>query len=457
MSGYEGTNLTQGGIYKTLLKFAIPYLIANFLQSVYGAADMMIVGWYSDSAGISAVYTGTQIMMILTCAITGLAMGGTIQIAQFYGADKKQDAVQTISTLFTLFAGIAAVLTVGMLLLAPVMLKALQTPAEAVEQARQYVLICSGGIIFIVGYNVISAILRGLGDSVSPLLFIGIACVMNIVLDLVFVGGFHWGAAGAAAATSASQAVSMIMAILYLSKRDFIFQFKRKNFRIYKDKAKNIFKLGLPVCLQESILNLSFLFIAAIVNSLGVTASAAVGICEKFESFAMLPAFAFSGAIATITAQNIGAEQPQRAKKSLKASILLSFGCSVFFFVWVQLFPASVLQLFKADAQVTLAGIQYIRPFSFDFMLVAFCFCLNGFFNGCGKTTFSMINGIATSLFIRVPLAYILTTNATTSLAGIGISTPAASAVSVAVSLWYLKKASHTWLGTQDGLLKAEV
>lgn len=446
MSRLQGTDLTKGSIYKTLLHFAMPYLAANFLQSMYGAADMLIVGWYTDSAGISAVYTGTQIMMILTCAITGLTMGGTIQIAQFYGADKKKDAVQTIGTLFTLFMGVAVVLTAGMLLLAPLMLKALQTPPEAMQQALQYVRICSGGILFIIGYNLLSATLRGLGDSFSPLLFIGVACVMNIALDFLFVGAFGWGAAGAALATSASQAVSMAFGILYLSRKDFIFAFTLENFRIHMDKARSIFRLGLPICLQEAVLNLSFLFIAAIVNSLGVTASAAVGICEKFESFAMLPAFAFSGAISTIAAQNIGAGQIERAKKSLYASMLLSFGCSVFFFAWAQLLPASILQLFKADAQVTLAGVQYIRPFSFDFMLVGFCFCLNGFFNGCGKTAFSMINGIAASLLVRVPFAYFLTRNAYTSLSGIGFSAPAATLVSVAVSFWYLKRAARTWL-----------
>ncbi|NEU06632.1 MULTISPECIES: MATE family efflux transporter [Clostridium] len=431
--------LTEGNIYKSLLMFAIPFLIANFIQALYGAVDMAIVGWFGSSISISAVSIGSQVMQILTSLISGLTMGGTILIAQYFGAEKEKDTVETISTMLTLFVGFAILFTIVMMFLTPSFLKMLRTPVEAFSGAKEYVLICSMGIIFIFGYNGISAMLRGIGDSKSPMIFILVACITNIVLDLILVGIFKLGPAGAAIATIASQGLSMILAIIYLSKQNFIFQFKFKNFKIHKDKALKLIKLGIPVSLQETMVSVSFLIITAIINTLGVVPAAAVGIASKFDMFAMLPAIAFSGAITSITAQNIGANKPERAKKALNASMLLAFLCSIVFFAWAQISAQSIMHMFKADADVTLAGSQYMRTFSIDFMLVAFGFCQNGFLNGCGKTKFTMINGILASILIRVPLAYILSVYIPTSLLGIGIAAPIATFISVTISFVYIK------------------
>lgn len=439
-------SLTEGGVYRTLLIFAVPFLIANLIQSLYGAVDMAVVGWFSDAAGISAVSTGTQVMQIVTSLVSGLTMGGTILIAQYYGAGKTQDAVETIGTMLTLSLIAAVIFTGAMLLATDPILRALQTPAEAFSRAHDYVVIASCGILFIFGYNAISAMLRALGDSKSPLIFITIACICNVVLDLLFVGGFGMGPAGAALATILSQGVSLLCAIFYLRKRSFLFDFKLRSFRITKNKMMRLIGLGLPVSFQETMVNLSFLFITAIVNNLGVITSAAVGVAGKFESFAMLPAAAFSGAIASIAAQNMGAGQPKRAKDSLKASILLAFIASLFFFVWVQVAPHTVMALFKADEAVSLAGAQYMRSFSYDFMLVAFVFSLNGFFNGCGCTKFTMINGVASTILIRVPLAYLLSITIPDSLVGIGMAAPIASAASIVAGLWYLR--TNRWQKT---------
>lgn len=310
----NSSNLTEGSIGRRLITFAIPYLIANFVQALYGAVDMAVVGWFANSAGISAVSVGSQVMQIVTSMVSGLTMGGTILIAQYFGAKLEKDTKETISTMLTMFAAAGVGFTAVMFLCAPWVLSLLQTPPEAFEQALSYVRIASCGILFIFGYNAISAMLRGLGDSKSPLLFISIACLTNIALDLLMVGGMGMGPAGAALATILSQAVSMCLAILYLTRRDFIFDFKLQSFHMYKDKALKLLKIGLPVSLQESMVSVSFLFIAAIVNSLGVITSAAVGIAGKFTNFAMLPATAFSGAISALTAQNMGAGQPDRAK-----------------------------------------------------------------------------------------------------------------------------------------------
>lgn len=435
----QTASLTEGHIFKNLLIFAVPFLLANFMQALYGAVDTAIVGWFTDSSGISAVSTGSQVMQIVNSLVSGLTMGGTILIAQYFGAKQQQDTVETISTMLSLFAISAVAFSIIMWIACPWILQILQTPAEAYSQAYQYVMIASGGIIFIFGYNAISAILRGLGDSKSPLIFIAIACVSNIVLDLILVGPMKMGAAGASLATIASQAISVIIAIAYLKKHRFIFEFRWKNFRIHKHKAFMLIKVGLPVSLQETMTNLSFLFIAAIVNSLGVVASAAVGIAGKFDGFAMLPASAFSGAIAAIAGQNIGAGKPERAKKSLNASMLLSFACGMIFFMWVQFFPESVMHIFKADAAVTAAGVEYLRGFSLDFIMVSFIFCMNGFFNGCGKTTFSMINGLTSTLFVRVPLAYLLSHSFSSSLFGVGLAAPMASLLSIIIAIIYLQ------------------
>lgn len=447
MPNTNGRDLTQGSIVKNLLIFAVPYLIANFIQAMYGAVDMAIVGWFADSAGISAVSTGSQVMQIVTCLVSGLTMGSTILIAQYFGAKQQEDTTQTIRTTLSLFAVAAAVLTLLMLVFTKPMLYLLQTPPEAFEDAVGYVTVASCGILFIFGYNAISAILRGLGDSQSPMIFVGIACVTNILLDLLCVGMFGMGPAGAALATILSQGLSMALAILYLSRKNFLFTFHWKNFKIDRGKANNLFRIGLPISLQDTMVNLSFLVIAAIVNSMGVVTSAAVGIAGKFESFAMLPASAFSAAIASMTAQNMGARQPERAKKTMNIGIALSLGCALLFFAWVQLFPSSVMLIFQADSQVVAAGTEYLRAFSFDFLMVSFVFCMNGFFNGCGHTAYTMANGLVATILIRVPMAFLMSRCLPESLFGIGLAAPAASLLSIIWGLFYIR--SGRWRKTK--------
>lgn len=431
--------LTEGSITKTLIRFAAPYLAANFLQALYGAVDLFVVGWFCDSAAVSAVSTGTQITQIVLSLISGLTMGGTILIAQYVGANRVDEATDTISTMLTLFGVVSLGMTVVMLLATYPLLVLMQTPAEAFPYAMDYVLIASAGTVFVVGYNAVSAILRGLGDSRHPLIFIAISCVCNIVLDLVAVGPLGMAAGGAALATIISQGLSLVIAIIYLKRHDFIFDFKLRSFHLHKEKVKSLFNVGIPVSLQDTTVHISFMFIAAIVNSMGVVASAAVGIAGKFDAFAMLPPMAFSGAISALAAQNIGAGQPERAKKTLYVSMLLSFGCAVVFFAWAQIAPETIMLLFQFDPAVTAAGAEYLRTFSFDFLLVAFAFCFNGFFNGCGCTRYTMINGISTTLGIRVPLAFLFSILLPSSLYGIGLAAPVASLVAIVVHVIMLR------------------
>lgn len=432
-------SLTEGGILKTLVRFAVPYLLANFVQALYSAVDLMIIGWFSSEAAIAGVNTATQLIQTLQSLIIGLAMGGTILIGQYVGARRKKDTEQTISTILTLFLLLSAVFTAVVLLFCDPLLRLMRTPDEAFESAAAYVRVIGCGIVFSFGYNAVSAILRGLGDSTRPLLFVAVACIANMVLDYLMVGVWHMGAGGAALATIISQALSLALAIGYLRHIRFPFDFKPRSFRMNREKVGGLLKLGIPVCMQETLVSLSFLVITAIINSIGVVASAAVGIAGKFENFAMLPASAFGGAIAAIAAQNMGAGRPDRAVKSLWLSVGLSLIPSVLCFFWAQLMPESILHLFGAGGETAAAGAAYLKSFSIDFILTCFGFTLLGFFNGCGCTVFASMNGIAASVLIRLPLAYGLSRLFPSNLTAVGVAVPMATLISVTGALIYLK------------------
>lgn len=433
-------DLLHGNLYSALLWFALPFLAANLIQVLYGTVDLLVVGWYNSEAQISAVSLGSQITQLLLSLITGLTMGSTVLIAQYAGCGKDKDIESSIATTFTLFLLLGILLTVVMLVLTPQLLTLIQTPQEAYEDACSYVYICSMGIIFSFGYNAVSAVLRGLGDAKSPLYFITTACMFNIILDVVLVAGFHMGAAGAAIATTFSQGVSLLLSIIFLRKQKFSFDFHLSSFHLQRDKALLLLKIGLPISLQEVISAVSFLCIAAIINGFGVAASVAAGICNKFEGFAMLPSTAIASAISTIAAQNIGAGNWKRAGKALWISIFFAFTASMIFFLWAGISSESILQIFKAEGAVITAGEQYLHYFRYDFLLVAFGFTMNGFFNGCGRTLFAMVNGIAASLCIRIPLVFILSQYGNHDLTGIGLAIPAATLVSVIAAIIYYRR-----------------
>ena len=270
--------LTEGNVLKVLLTFSVPFLIANIIQALYGAVDLMVIGWFCSPESVAAVSTGTQVTQIITSMVTGLTLGGTIMVGKYTGMQDVEQTRKTGGTTLTIFAIVALILTVLMILLVDPILAALKTPAEAFNLARQYVVICSCGIFFTCGYNAISAILRGYGDSRRPMLFVALACVLNIIGDFVLVKYVHMGVAGVALATIGSQAVSMICAIIYLNKKKFIFTFALKNFRIDREKAKELAAVGIPISLQECMVRLSFLYLTSVTNRLGVDAAAAVGL-----------------------------------------------------------------------------------------------------------------------------------------------------------------------------------
>lgn len=445
----EELSLVSGNIKRTLLKFALPFLGASFLQFLYGAADLMIVGRFADAAGISAVSTGSQVMQAVTSLVTGLATGGTVLIGQYVGARRREDVRASIGTMFSLFTLIAIVLTLISALCTNAVVALMRVPAEAVIPARQYLFLCSCGILFITGYNMVSAILRGLGDSRRPMYFILIATVVNIAGDLLLVGVFGMGAAGAAIATISAQALSLILSLLVLRRRDFPFDFKRASFRLHRGRCAKLVSLGAPVAVQNVLVTISFLIITAIVNDIGLNESAAVGVVERIITFAMLAPSAFMAALAAMTAQNMGAGRPDRAGLSLKYGILFCLLCEGAMFILLQLSPVLWMGLFSPEPAVIAHGALYLRTYSFDCITVSFVFCLNGFYSGCGRTGFTMVNNLVSTFAVRVPVVFFVSRIAGATLLHIGIGAPAASAVQIVIQLIYYR--SGRWRDSDIG------
>ncbi|HXK71421.1 MAG TPA: MATE family efflux transporter [Clostridia bacterium] len=425
--GFEN-RLTEGSVIKQLIKFSLPLLLSNIVQALYSVADMLIVGWFSGTYTMSAVNIGGQITMVVTNFVIGLAIGGTVLIAQYIGAKKNEEVDKTIGTLFTLMGILAVFFSIFMTFFSDVMLKLLNTPEESYDMAKNYVLICMWGIIFVFGYNAISAILRGMGDSKRPLAFVGIASTINIILDIIFVGPLNMNATGAAIATIIAQATAMFLAIIYLKRSRFVFNFHHTSFRIHKDKLKLLLKVGIPSSAQNVIVGISFLVLTSIINDLGgVTASAAVGIVGKFNSFAILPAIAMSASVSAMSAQNIGAGLYDRAQKTLWSAITISFAISVAIFAFVQIFPEAILQAFKAEPDVIDIGVSYLRSFSYDYLIVPFAFCFNGLLNGSGYSIVSMTSSIVSSLVFRIPLVFLFARVLETGVGSLGYAAPIAT------------------------------
>ena len=439
MSSFE-KDLSKGNVVKQLILFAVPFLVSNIIQSCYNVADMLIVGNFSGTVSMSGVNIGGQVTFILTNIVVGLCTGGTVLIAQYLCFQKKgyhgNDDSGADQSGHQCCHGPAHLLP----LLRPQILGWIRTPEESFEEASRYLTVTLTGIIFIFGYNVLSAVMRGMGDSKRPFYFVLIACVTNIVLDLVLVAGLGWGAFGAAVATVISQALSMILCIIYMVKNGFVFDFRPSSFRIYKRELEMIFKIGTPAAIQNGVTSFSFLIITALVNSIGgVNASAAVGVVGKFNGFAIMPAVAMGSSISTMCAQNVGAGQWDRVKKTCRVGTLAAVVCSYLIFILVRVFPEDILRLFdSSNAEMIKIGVEYISTFSFDYLLVPLCFCLNGLFIATGHTTFTLMNSMLSALLLRIPASVFFGSIMGMGIMGVGIGAPAASAGSLVLIVWFL-------------------
>ncbi len=438
MGAFE-KDLSKGSVGKQLWAFALPFILSNLIQSLYGVVDMIIVGRYCGPESMSGVNIGGQITLLITNLVIGLCAGGTTLIAQYMGSGARKALKETIGTLLTTLVLLGVVLTVFMVVAREPMLALVQTPKEAWSEASVYLIITALGTLFIFGYNALSAIMRGMGDSKNPLIFVGIACGINIVLDYILVAVLHMAAKGAALATVASQAASMILCIFYLKRNDFIFDFSRSSFGFHKERLKMLMKVGIPTSVQNVIVGMSFLFLTALANLMGFKESAALGAVAKFNSFAILPALAMSASIAAMSGQNLGAGKPERAVKTMKLGTLIGFSMSAVIFLVALLLPDAVLRIFNDDPVVLSAGKEYMRAFSYDYLLAAILFGLNGLFIGSGHTTFTLINSVLSSVLIRVPMAYLGGIVLAWGMFGVGLAGPVSSFVSLVLAFIFYK------------------
>ncbi len=422
---------TEGPILGPLLKFTVPVILALILQSLYGAVDLWVVGQFATSADVSAVATGSQIMQTMTGVIAGLSMGTTILLGQLLGEGKTREAGKAIGASVIFFAVVGMLLTTAMLCNITNIAHFMQAPAEAFTMTEDYVRICSIGLVFIISYNLLGSLFRGLGNSKLPLLSVAIAAVCNIFSDLFFVSVLGLGAAGAAIATVGSQALSVLISLLIISRIPQSFTMQKKDITWNLSINQKIFKFGFPLALADFLVGLSFLMIVSIVNSLGVTASAGVGVAEKVCAFIMLVPSAFGQSMAAYVAQNYGAGKIARAHQGLRYGVMVSMIVGMIM-AWGSFFHGDVLcGIFAKDSEVILAGWQYLKAYAIDCLLTAIFFCMNGYFNGCGYTKFVMVENIIGALCIRVPISFLMSKIAPVSLFRIGLATPLSSSFQV--------------------------
>lgn len=432
----DKSDFTQGSILKKLVFFMLPVLGALILQAAYGAVDLLVVGRFGSTSGLSAVSTGSQVLNLVTFVIIQFAMGITVLIARYLGEKRPEQIGSVIGGAVLVFTCISIGLFILMVCFARPISILMQAPTEAVDLTADYVRICGSGIFFIVAYNLMSAIFRGLGDSKSPLLFVLVACIVNVAGDLVLVAGFHKDAAGAALATVLAQALSVVFAVVLLVKKELPFAIKKSDFR-FNPQCKKFLKIGLPLALQECLTQLSFLALCAFVNRLGLEASSGYGVACKIVNFAMLVPSALMQSMASFVSQNVGAGKTKRAKKSMFTGIGvgLAVGCVVFLLV---MFKGDVLAgFFSTDAAVIQNGYDYLKGFALETSVTAVLFSMIGYFNGNNKTLWVMAQGLTQTLLVRLPLAYFMSIQPNASLTKIGLAAPVSTIVGIVLNVGF--------------------
>ena len=438
------SDFTEGSILKKLVAFMFPVLGALILQAAYGAVDLLVVGRFGSTSGLSAVSTGSQVLNLVTFVVIQLAMGITVLIARYLGEKRPEQIGSVIGGSAIVFAIISVILFVIMVGFARPISVLMQAPAEAVDLTASYVRICGGGILFIVAYNLLAAIFRGLGDSKSPLLFVLVACIVNIFGDLFLVAGLHMDAAGAAIATVMAQALSVVFAVILLMKKKLPFTITKQDFH-FNCQCSRFLEIGLPLALQECLTQISFLALCAFVNRLGLEASSGYGVACKIVNFAMLVPSALMQSMASFVSQNVGAGKRKRAKQSMFTGIGvgLAVGCVVF--VLVMLRGDLLTGLFTTDAAVVQRGYEYLKGFALETIVTAVLFSMIGYFNGNNKTVWVMTQGLIQTLLVRLPFAYFMSIQPDASLTMIGLAAPVSTMVGIMLNICfyiYLNKIS---------------
>lgn len=440
----KNNDFTSDAILPKLIRFMLPVLFAMFLQATYGAVDLLVVGKFCTNADVSGVSTGSQIIMTLTNLLVSFSMGITVAVGQKIGEKRPDEAAGMIGTGLCVFAILGALFTVIGVLGARPLAALMQAPKEAFDVTVGYIRICSSGFLVIVAYNLLGSIFRGLGDSRTPLIAVGIACVCNVLGDLLFVAVLKLGASGAALATVLAQMISVLISLLIIRKTPMPFAFHRSHIRLDRKNAAALFRIGSPIALQDFLVGASFLVVLAIVNSLGVVASAGVGVAEKVCAFIMLVPAAFMQSMSAFVAQNYGAGLIDRAKQALKVGVAVSFAFGVLMFA-LTFFRGDLLAgIFSNDSAAVMNAWDYLKAYAIDCLLTCFLFCFIGYFNGIQKTTFVMVQGVCGAFLIRIPVAFLMQHYGNGSLFLIGLATPCSTIVQILMCFIVYARANRT-------------
>ena len=437
-------NLTTGSVGKNILIFSLPYLLSYFLQTLYGMADLFIIGQLDGVASTPAVSIGSQVMHMLTVMLVGLAMGTTVSIARAVGGRNHKQVSENVGNTVTLFFGLSIVLTVVLLLLVRPIVGVMSTPAEAVDGTVAYLTICFLGIPFITAYNIISSIFRGMGDSKSPMYFIAIACAANIMLDYLFIGALGFGPAGAALGTTLAQTISVAVSLFMILRRKSI-SLSKGDFHPRRSVVGQILQIGVPVALQDGLIQIAFIVITIIANRRGLNDAAAVGIVEKIIGFVFLVPSSMLSTVSALGAQNIGAGKPERAVQTLRYAICITVGFGLCVCIGVQLCAEQLVALFTdrqaaGGAEVIRFGGQYLRSYILDCVFAGIHFSFSGYFCACGKSVLSFLHNISSVLLVRVPGSYLASMLFPDTLFPMGLASAGGSLLSVMLCiLFYLK------------------
>lgn len=426
-------NFTTGSVLRNVLYFSLPYLLSYFLQTLYGMADLFIIGQFEGAASTTAVSVGSQVMHMITVMIVGLAMGSTVSIGRPIGAGEHKRATAVIGNTVTLFMALSVVLMAILLVFVRPIVSIMSTPAEAVSGTTAYLTICFIGIPCITAYNIISSIFRGLGDSKSPMYFIAVACVANIILDFLFIGLMDMGPAGAALGTTLSQAISVVVSLFVILRQQTGIQLRRSDLKLKRPVMRQILKIGLPVALQDGFVQIAFIVITIIANQRGLNDAAAVGIVEKVISFLFLVPSSMLSTVSALGAQNIGAGKHDRATLTLRYAILITAGFGLFISIVMQGIAEPVVGLFTADTAVILAGGQYIRGYIWDCLFAGIHFSFSGYFCAYGRSEISFLHNICSILLVRIPGVYLMSTMFPNTLFPMGLATVGGSLLSITI------------------------
>lgn len=438
-NGMRQMDLTEGVIWKKLVIYALPVVLSSLLQSAYSITDLIVAGWFIGKGGISAINNSSQVMVILTQIIMGITTGGNILMGQYFGSRGRENRVKTNQTLFTFALAAGAIATAVLFLLSRLILIGLEAPA--LEEATLYLRICAFGLIPIFGYNTLSAVLRSVGNSKQPFYCVAVTACCNIALDLLFMGAFQWGVAGAALATVLSQTASFVVCLVYVLGQNDLFGLSLGKLTIQRDKLIQMLKLGIPAAVQMTVVGLSWLAMTFLVNRYGVEASAASGVCAKVKDVALMFTIAMSSAATTMTAQCLGAKKYDRASKVVHIAMRISLAMAAVVIVVIELFAPQILSLFHPDALTMEIALKNLRIEILGQIFYASFMVYNALPTGAGHPMFALFSSLLNCIVVRVVLALIL--NHTMGL--VGIFWACAIAPASSVPLGYLYERTGVW------------